>query len=203
MNIGEKYNMLTCIGKDESRDYRYYLFRCECGQIKSIIACNVKDGYTKSCGCRPNKGNTKHGMHGTKLYGIWKGIRERCNNPNTNRHHIYHDKGISICEEWNDFTNFSNWAMENGYEDGLTIDRIDVNGNYEPSNCRWATQKEQANNKSNSRYLSFNGETHTLGEWASITGISLRTIWKRLDSGWSVEEALTVEPFVGRNNRSA
>ena len=145
-------------------------------------------------------GNYRHGMRHTRIYNIWRTMRQRCSNPNCINYHNYGGKGIVVCDEWDkSFEVFYEWAMANGYEDGLTIDRINSNGNYEPSNCRWASYKQQANNKTSNRLVEFNGEVHTLGEWASITGIRLATIWNRLKLGWSIEDALTIKPIVGRN----
>lgn len=138
-----------------------------------------------------NKNHLKHGMRHTRLYNIWRSMRQRCSNPNCINYHNYGGKGIKVCDEWNKFEIFYEWAMANGYTEELTIDRIDVNGNYEPSNCKWSSYKEQANNKTNNRQIEFNGESHTLGEWSAIKGIKLATIWNRLKCGWSVEEALT------------
>lgn len=145
-----------------------------------------------------NKNHLKHGEANTRLHIIWKAIKQRCYNPNTKRYKHYGGRGVTMCEEWkNNFLAFYEWAMENGYNDSLTIDRIDVNGNYESSNCRWATYKEQANNKRNRKTFSHNGKKHTLAEWSEITGIKVQTIWARLKSGWSIEDALTVKPVVG------
>lgn len=149
-------------------------------------------------------GNYKHGMRHTRLYNIWRSMNQRCYNTNTINYERYGGRGIRVCDEWrHDFVAFRDWAVANGYTDNLTIDRKDANGNYNPSNCQWATYKEQANNKRSNRLLELHGVSHTLGEWASITGIKLATIWARLNKGWSVEEALTVEPFTGRNTHSA
>ena len=143
--------------------------------------------------------NYRHGKRHSRIYNIWRSMRQRCTNPNCINYKNYGGKGICVCNEWNDFTNFYTWAMANGYKDDLTIDRVDVNGNYEPSNCRWISYKQQANNKTNNRLIEFQGESRTLGEWASITGIKLGTIWNRLNLGWSVERALTEKCFVGHN----
>lgn len=189
--IGKKYNKLTCVKKDENKDKRYYIFRCDCGNEKSIIASNVIGGYSTSCGCVKLKGNnTKHGGKGTRLYHIWKSMRERCNNPNTNRHHIYHDRGIRICKEWDDFSVFREWALSNGYNETLTIDRINGNLGYHPDNCRWATYTEQANNSSNAKMITYNGKTQSQSEWGRELGINHSTISDRAKKGWSVERVL-------------
>lgn len=139
------------------------------------------------------QGNYKHGMRYTRIYDIWRAMRQRCQNPNCINYHNYGGKGIRVCEEWDkNFQTFYEWANQNGYEDHLTIDRIDVNGNYCPENCRWSSYKNQANNKSNNRYLEYNGELHTLGEWSEITGIKLATIWARMKRGWTVCETVTI-----------
>ena len=142
-----------------------------------------------------NKNHLKHGMRYTRLYNIWRSMNQRCYNEKSVNFGRYGARGITVCDEWKeDFQSFHEWAMANGYSEELTIDRIDVNGNYEPSNCRWSTYKEQANNKRNSRIIECNGVSHTLGEWSEITGIRLATIWERLRKGWSPERALTTIP---------
>lgn len=126
-------------------------FVCECGNKTIQWLYDVENGKVKSCGCQRYKDlalrSTKHGYCKTRLYHIWRGLFKRCRNKNSTDYYNYGARGIDICKEWENFINFKNWAMANGYEDGLTIERIDVNGNYEPSNCTWITKKEQAKNK--------------------------------------------------------
>lgn len=142
-----------------------------------------------------NKNHLKHGMRNTRLYNIWRSMRQRCSNPKTINYHNYGGKGIKVCEDWSkDFMIFYNWAMENGYSENLSIDRINPDGNYEPDNCRWASCKEQNNNRHSNKFLELNGQKHTIAEWANITGIKLGTIWARLNKGWSVKDALTIKP---------
>ena len=116
----------------------------------------------------------------------------RCYKPDNNRYNIYGARGITVCDEWkNDRTAFYKWAFENGYKENLSIDRIDVNKGYSPDNCRWATVKSQANNRTTNRFITINGETHTMAEWGDIKGISPGTIWNRLHNlGWSEEDAV-------------
>lgn len=145
------------------------------------------------------RGNYKHGMRRTRIYNIWRSMRQRCSNSKCKNYKHYGGKGITVCPEWEDFQTFHKWAVEHGYSDELTIDRIDVNGNYEPSNCRWVSYKIQANNKSDSKFIEVNGISHTIAEWGDITGIQKATIWARLNKGWSTERAITEPAFVGHN----
>lgn len=141
------------------------------------------------------RGNYKHGMRYSRLYNIWRSMKQRCTNPKTVNYHNYGGRGIKVCEEWSSrFMSFRDWAMENGYSDTLSIDRINSNGNYEPSNCRWVSYKAQNNNRRSNKFLELDGQKHTIAEWADITGIKLATIWARLNSGWSVKDALTIKP---------
>lgn len=122
----------------------------------------------------------KHGKKGTKLYNTWLHMKTRCYNKNYNRYDDYGGRGITICDEWiNDFKAFYDWSMSNGYKDNLTIDRIDVNGNYEPDNCRWADRKTQANNRRNNVYLTYNGKTKTISQWSRELNIPENTIRSR------------------------
>lgn len=130
-------------------------------------------------------------MSHTRLHNIWETMRQRCNNPNCSGYHKYGAKGVRICSEWNVFENFRDWAFNHGYTDELTLDRIDFKGDYKPSNCRWATQKEQQNNRSNNVRLTYMGKTKTLNEWSEITGISTRVLYDRHRRGWDINRIFT------------
>lgn len=125
-----------------------------------------------------------------RIRRIWSGIIRRCDNPETEFYYRYGGRGIIICDEWRDFEVFYEWALSNGYGDNLTIDRIDNDGNYEPSNCRWATWKEQANNRSNNHIVTYNGKSQTLSLWAEEVNIPFKALQLRLKNGWSIEKAL-------------
>ena len=177
----------------------YWLCECDCGKEKIICEYNFTSGATQSCGCKKrnqitkmNKGNIKHGQRNTRLYKIWCGMKYRCYNPNSDEYGIYGGRGIVICDEWKeDFQSFYNWAISNGYKYDLTIDRIDVNGNYEPSNCRWVTMKTQENNKRNNRIIEYKNKKQTISQWADEIGIRKEIIYYRLNHGWSIEKTLT------------
>ncbi len=128
-----------------------------------------------------------------KLHPVWRNMKGRCYNPKHEKYPVYGGRGIKICDEWrNSFQAFYDWAMTHGYQDGLSIDRIDVNGNYEPSNCRFATRKEQGRNIRNNRHVTYKGETKTIPEWSEIAGLPYMVVYSRLVyHGWSVERALT------------
>ena len=134
---------------------------------------------------------TIHGQRRTKLYGVWCTMKSRCNNKNTRSYKDYGGRGIKVCEEWfNSFGSFYEWSIQNGYKEGLQIDRIDNNGNYCPENCRWITRKENMNNTSKNVFLEYNGDTKTLSQWSDIVGTSEKLISERLKRGWSAEQAL-------------
>jgi len=128
----------------------------------------------------------------TRLGRIYHNMKTRCYNPNYDKYKYYGGKGIKVCDEWlESWYAFEDWAMENGYNDSLTLDRIDPEGNYSPENCRWISMKEQANNRTSNRMIEYNGETKSLQQWADILGIKAHTLSQRLDTGWSVEDAMT------------
>lgn len=204
--IGLKFGKLLVLERSDDyirpNDHKgrpRYKCLCECGKITYVIGSSLTCGITKSCGCNMGKNLLKHGFsHKEKLYNVWKNIKARCKNDK-----YYGGRGIKIYDEWkNDYTVFRNWAINNGYNENLTIDRIDVNGNYEPNNCRWVDNFIQANNKRNNVYLTYKNETKTVHQWEKIVGIKAATIKKRLRLGWSVERALTEKSYIGKNQYS-
>lgn len=197
----KRYGNLTVIkdtGEKNSSGFAMWLCQCDCGNFveRSSHYLLRKDSVTHSCGCQRGATHIKHGDKKKRektgrLYSIWCGMRWRCNKKNREKR-SYMKKGISVCDEWLDYTTFKSWALENGYADGLTIDRIDNNGNYEPSNCRWATIVEQANNKSNNHLITYNGRTMTLAEWSRELGINYSTLRSRINrQGLSPDKAFS------------
>lgn len=135
------------IGKHSAR-----ICKCDCGSAKTVRGDHLRNGLIRSCGClevenRNEGANFIHGGSKTRLYSIWCGMHKRCNNQNTRAYSNYGGRGIGVCDSWSDFEKFRDWALSNGYSDSLSIDRINNDGNYEPSNCRWATPMVQANNR--------------------------------------------------------
>ena len=148
------------------------------------------------------RNHVTHGMSKTRLYRIYRDMKNRCNGLKKRDKENYYARGITYCKEWEYFEPFRDWALANGYRDDLTIDRINVNGNYEPNNCRWITRAEQNCNTRQNRYISYNGETHTITEWAKILGVSRTTITSRLDLyGWSIDEAFNTRILRGGKTR--
>lgn len=175
--------------------HKIAICKCDCGKIIEVRGTSIVNKVVKSCGCvileKNTKRLTKHGMFGTRIYRIWNGMKKRCLKKTEPSYHRYGGRGITICDEWkNDFLAFYNWATANGYKDNLTIDRIDNNGNYEPNNCRWATNKEQSRNTSVNRLLHYNGESHCVAYWAEKIGINYRTLLTRLRKWKDTKKAL-------------
>lgn len=148
--IGLTFGELTAIEYSHTdKNYRsYWLCRCSCGKEKIILRHSLMSGRSKSCGHTIKYNSTKHNSSYKRLYNIWRCMKQRCNNKNNTNYYNYGGRGISTCNDWSkSFKTFEEWAINNGYKDTLTIDRINTNGNYEPNNCKWSTRKEQANNK--------------------------------------------------------
>lgn len=203
--VGQHFGRLTVIKRAEDyispKGIHKTMWVCECScKDKNIIITSgnrLKRGETTSCGCYAKESsiakNTKHGDTNTRLYNIWSEMKKRCYNENAPKYKNYGGRRITVCEEWlDDFVNFKKWAMENGYSDHLTIDRINNNGNYEPSNCRWATIEEQNNNRRSNKMITFSGETHNLKYWCETLSLPYSPIELRLARGWSVEDAFTI-----------
>lgn len=151
-------------------------------------------------GC--NNPKYKHGLTNHPLYRTWSNAKSRCSDVNAQSYKDYGGRGITVCDEWkDDFQAFYDWAMVNGYKKGLTLERIDNNKGYAPENCKWATMKEQSNNRRNSRYLEFMGKKRTISQWADAIGISGDALYHRLKLGWSIERALTSPKLKQINNK--
>lgn len=177
--------------KPSGRKILMWQCRCDCGNIVTVSGESLKYGNTKSCGCKRRNNFRTHGKSDTRLYEIWTDMKQRCLNPNQKNYKYYGGRGITICKEWlDDFINFYDWAMENGYQDKLTIDRIDVNGKYEPNNCRWVTMETQLRNTRRNHFIEINGERHTIAEWARIYEINPQTINSRIRKGVSEQNAI-------------
>lgn len=193
---GQRYGSLIAVEYVGSRSgHALWKCICDCGNEVIVQACHLRSGHTQSCGClhdmMAGNLNKTHGKRKTRLYRIWLNMKNRCGNPLDACYKHYGCRGITVCDEWkNDFQAFYDWAMANGYKEDLSIDRIDVNGNYEPNNCRWATTKEQANNKRTNRCIEAYGEKHTIKEWAEILNINYCTLYSRFKMGWDAERAL-------------
>lgn len=192
--IGKKYGRLTVISKSEDKKsksgkttYHMYLCKCDCGNMVEAMIGHLISGHTKSCGCLKNKWNVKN----ERLFNCWCNMKQRCESSGRRDSKYYHDKGIRYCESWKDYNKFQEWALSNGYDDDLTLDRIDNSKNYSPENCRWVTAQEQQRNKQNCRIYTYNGKTQTLSEWAIEYNIPFQTLASRIDKlGYTFENAL-------------
>ncbi len=203
---GKTFGRLTVISEAEKRNrYVRWLCRCRCGKETTVDAQRLTGGHTKSCGCfkmqRIMETKTIHGMFRSSEHAIWRGIKDRCLNPNSTFYEDYGGRGIIICDEWReDFMAFFTHVGQRP-SPSHSIDRFpNVNGNYEPGNVRWATKTEQSRNRRNNRLLFLNGVGRLAIEWEPIVKISASTIKDRLSRGWSQEKALTVRPRKMKNN---
>ena len=197
---GKRFGSLVVIGRAPTVKKRtMWECKCDCGKRVFKEAYSLKTGETKSCGClrrdSASINSRTHGMTKTALYKKFRGMVYRCENKRSKSYKDYGGRGIKVCPEWrHDYMNFYEWSMANGYRKGLTIERIDNDGDYSPENCRWATKIEQDNNRRTNHFITYNAETHTIAEWSRISGITPSAIYGRLKNGWSIERTLT-EPL--------
>lgn len=193
---GQTFGRLTAVAYDDQRPSEgRWVFICECGTIKSVSKGGVTAGKVRSCGClhrercRSGLNQTVHGdaKNGavTRLHGIWRGMLKRCR-PTA----YYGLRGISVCAEWKDYVAFKQWAIDSGYADDLTIDRIDNDGDYSPANCRWADRTAQARNRRTSRHVTIDGRTQVIAAWLEETGVTRSAFYGRIKRGWSERAAL-------------
>lgn len=214
---GERFERLIAIKFEyKIKRQHYWLFKCDCGKEKIIQKASVLFGTSKSCGCLQKEmtyneetkhkiglANTTHGLRGNPIYSLWHSMKQRCYYCKSISYKNYGARGIKICSEWKDsFIDFYNWCIKNGYKKGLTIDRINVNGNYCPSNCKFSTNSEQQNNKRNSHFLIYQGEKKTIKEWSKDKRclVNPTTFEKRIHSyGWDARQAM--ETFNLRNKK--
>ena len=195
---GQKFGRLTVLEFAGHNKHGSALWkcRCDCGNYKIAATKLLRDGHTSSCGCYrkevSKRLNTIHGIRYTRINRIYSSMKQRCYNPKCDEYYSYGGRGISVCQEWKDsVVSFAEWAYQNGYSDNLTLDRINVNGNYEPSNCRWVSIKVQANNKTNNVYHTINGIAKTLPDWCDYYGVPYKIVKGRIDRGWDTFTALT------------
>jgi len=186
--IGKKFGRLSVVGIDDRNTRKtYYYCVCDCGNMKSVRSDGLTSGAVQSCGCLKKEqdrinltANHKHKMSHTRIYEIWQGMKGRCYNPHDARYGRYGGRGITVCDEWKeDFATFYDWAINNGYSDKLTIDRIDNDKGYSPDNCRWADYETQCRNRSTNIKITIGNATKTLTEWCEIFELDYKVIHAR------------------------
>lgn len=202
---GERYGMLTVIERGgyyvspAGRKVVKWVCRCDCGNIIEVTGVHLHSGNSLSCGCYGRQQRLKavkkgtHNKSRTRIYHIWQLMKYRCLNPAAANYSTYGGRGITVCDDWksrNGFESFYEWSVNNGYDDSLSLDRIDVNGNYEPENCRWVDEETQHNNTQSSVKITYNGKTMTAAQWAREIGVDRHTIYDRLRKGLPIEEVL-------------
>jgi len=196
----QTFGRLTAISCIHKNGVLYWKCRCSCGNYVEVIPASLTSGKTRSCGCyqrertsqtRLKHGFSKKGSESTRLYRIWSAMKYRCYNPKSNHYNRYGGRGITVCDEWKDnFICFYEWAINNGYNDSLTIERKDYNGNYCPENCCWATWKQQAINRSSTRFVEYKGKQMSIKDLAIELNINYDTLINRVNNGWSIEKII-------------
>lgn len=201
---GQRYGRLVIrrFAYTGKRYKTFWVCACDCGNTVVVDYEHLRVGHTQSCGClqrdRTRETCLIHGLSTNgkgktaRLYDIWQNMWSRCTKPTNIYYKHYGGRGIAVCKEWEDVSVFFAWALANGYASHLTIDRINNDGDYSPTNCRWASPKQQARNMRTNHWITFKGQTKCLSEWADIVKINSSTLHSRLSRGWSPEAAMTV-----------
>lgn len=204
--VGQKFNRLTVledlgIQTIRGRKTRWLKCICDCGNEVTVAQSDILQKHAQSCGCfridtitaldkkRAIRDGDSVDPDNMRLYSIWNGMKQRCYVKSYNRYDRYGGRGIKVCDEWMDYLVFKKWALSHGYQDNLSIDRINIDGNYEPSNCRWATNEEQMNNTSKNTYITYKDRTQTLTQWCRELGLNYPRVKNRLKIGFTVEQA--------------
>lgn len=185
---GQRFGRLVVVGISGKNKYGEVMWNCvcDCGNTKVALGGTLRHGHVRSCGCLALD---RHGGTGTRLHQTWKSMKKRCYNPNNKGYRNYGGRGITVCDEWrNSFEAFRDWALANGYRDGLSIDRIDPNGNYCPENCRWATDRQQANNRRVTKHIVYGGRDYNGTDFAALLGVHQSTVIRWLKAGYTPEE---------------
>lgn len=193
--IGERFGKLKVLEMDGIKNgATTWLCKCDCGNTVVVSVGRLRSEKTQSCGCIWRgaiiEANTTHNQSKTRLYRTWNNMLNRCRNANTDSYSRYGGRGIRVCEDWHSFELFRDWAVNNGYADNLSIDRKNVDGDYEPDNCRWIPMSEQAGNTRKNRRFTINGVTKTAAEWARDSGVNYKRLMDRIYRGWDIERAL-------------
>lgn len=195
--LNQHFGSLTVIREGAPARRRAWICRCDCGTITTTLQQNLLNGHSRSCGCGIGRANHLRATHGeshterSAEYDAWRAMKNRCYTASNNRFHRYGGRGIYVCDKWRD--SFQEFLADMGRRPSPehSLDRIDVNGHYEPSNVQWATPEQQSNNRHDCRYVTHLGETLTVYQWARRIGIHSATIRGRLRDGWPVPRALT------------
>lgn len=203
--VGQKFAKLTVIKRAENTKggSARWLCKCDCGNETIVSAGNLKSGAVKSCGClKKISHNSKHNESQTPLYRMWISMIHRCENPKHISYKDYGQRGITVCEKWHDFLEFKVWAESTKPDGDFSIDRIDNDKGYCPENCRWASRKEQANNRRSNVRIEYQGEIHNLTEWSEILGFNYKTVHNRMYKlGWSFEKAINTAIDIKKRNK--
>ncbi len=197
--IGKEFGRLTVIKRIDDYvapsggKHKKYLCKCSCGKEVQVLKEHLTSGRQMSCGClKKMNGNPTHRQIHTRLYRIWGNMVSRCTDKNNPRYDDYGMRGIFVCEEWRKFENFYDWAYKNGYDDTLTIDRINNDDGYYPENCRWVSRNVQANNKRNNHIVEYHGKKLTLAELSREIGIPYSVLHHRISTlKWDIDRAVT------------